>query len=88
MTQKTENHVCSLNSPSIFIILDIHQQNAQITNKVQSALYHSQTLHTFRLSMSHHQGFSNSAFQMLDRSANDTNNLQNKCFYDYKQCKF
>jgi hypothetical protein len=25
-------------------ILDIHQQNAQITNKVQSAPYHSQTL--------------------------------------------
>jgi aspartate/tyrosine/aromatic aminotransferase len=39
-------------------ILDIHQQNAQITNKVQSALYHSQTLHMFRLFMSHHQGFS------------------------------
>ena len=53
-------------------VLDTHQQNAQITNKVQSALYHSQTLHMFRLSMSHHQGFFNSAYQMLDRSANDT----------------
>jgi hypothetical protein len=64
--------IFSLNSPCIFIILEIHQQNAQITNKVQSAPYHKQTLHMFRLSMSHHQGFSNSAFQMLDRSANDT----------------
>jgi hypothetical protein len=27
--------IFSLNSPRIFIILDIHQQNAQITNKVQ-----------------------------------------------------
>jgi hypothetical protein len=36
--------------------LDIHQQDAQITNEVQSALYHSQTLHMFRLFMSHHQG--------------------------------
>jgi hypothetical protein len=62
----------SLNSPCIFIILDIHQQNAQITNKVKSALYHSQTLDMFRLSLSHHQGFFNSAFQMLDRSANYT----------------
>jgi hypothetical protein len=53
-------------------VLGIHQQNAQITNKVQSALYHNQILHMFRLSMSHHQGFFNSAFQMLDRSANDT----------------
>jgi hypothetical protein len=76
----------SLNSPCIFIILDTHQQNAQITNKVQSAPYHSQTLHIFRLSMSHHQGFSNSAFQMLDRSANDTHkictlyNHKNICF--------
>jgi hypothetical protein len=26
-------------------ILDIHQQNAQITNKVQLAPYHCQTLH-------------------------------------------
>jgi hypothetical protein len=54
------------------MILDIHQQNAQITNKVQSAPYHKQSLHMFRLSMSHHQGFFNSAFLMLDRSANDT----------------
>jgi hypothetical protein len=46
----------------MFIILDIHQQNAQITKKVQSAPYHKQTLHMFRLSMSHHQGFFNSAF--------------------------
>ena len=30
--------IFSLNSPCIFIILDIHEQNAQITNKVQSAL--------------------------------------------------
>jgi hypothetical protein len=29
--------IFSLNSPCIFIILDIHQQNAQITNKVQLA---------------------------------------------------
>jgi hypothetical protein len=62
----------SLNSPCNFIILDIHQQNAQITNKVQSVPYHSQTLHMFRLFINHHQGFFNSAFQMLDRSANDT----------------
>jgi hypothetical protein len=67
--------VFSLNSPCIFIILDIHQQNAQITNNVQSALYHSQTLHMFRLSMSHHQEFSNSAFQMLVRSVNDTRKI-------------
>jgi hypothetical protein len=46
-------------------ILDIHQQNAQITNKVQSAPYHKQTLHMFQLSMSHHQGFFNSVFQGL-----------------------
>jgi hypothetical protein len=32
-------------------VLDIHQQNAQITYKVQLAPYHSQTLHMFRLSM-------------------------------------
>jgi hypothetical protein len=49
-------------------ILEIHQQ---ITKKVQSALYYSRTLHMFWLSMSHHQGFSNSAFQMLDRSVID-----------------
>jgi hypothetical protein len=66
------NFTFSLNSPCIFIILDIHQQNAQITNKVRIAPYHSQTLHMFRLSTSHHQVFFNSAFQMLDRSANDT----------------
>jgi hypothetical protein len=35
-----------------FIIVDNHQQNAQITNNVQSAPYHKQTLHMFRLSMS------------------------------------
>jgi hypothetical protein len=36
----------SLNSACIFIIVDIHQQNVQISSKVQSVLYHSQTLHT------------------------------------------
>jgi hypothetical protein len=41
---------------TLHIFLDIHQQNAQITNKLQLAPYHSQTLHMFRLSMSHHQG--------------------------------
>jgi hypothetical protein len=46
----------SLNSPCIFIILDIHQQNAQIINQVQSAPYHSQPLHMFRLSMSPDDG--------------------------------
>jgi hypothetical protein len=51
--------------------LDIHQENAQINNKAQLAPYHSQSLNMFRLSMSRHQGFSNSAFQMLDRSANE-----------------
>jgi hypothetical protein len=49
--------IFSLNSPCIFIILDIHQQNAQIINKVQLAPYHSQTLHMFQLSTIHHQEF-------------------------------
>jgi hypothetical protein len=33
----------------LLFILDIHQQNAQITNKVQSAPYHSQNLHVSAL---------------------------------------
>jgi hypothetical protein len=57
----------SLNSPCIFIIPEIHQQMHKSLKKVQSALYYSRTLHMFRLSMSHHQGLSNSASQMLDR---------------------
>jgi hypothetical protein len=35
--EKVNIAILSLNSPRIFIILDIHQQNAQITNKVQIA---------------------------------------------------
>ena len=52
----------SLGNP---LFLDIHQQNAQIINKVQSAPYHKQTLHMFQLSMSHHQGFSIVLFKFL-----------------------
>jgi hypothetical protein len=65
-----ENRVLVVVDPYIltsYVVLDLHQQNAQITNKVKSAPYHSRTLHMFRLSMSHHQGFSNSDFQMLGR---------------------
>ena len=57
-------------------ILEIQQQ---ITKKVQSALYYSRTLPMFWLSMSHHQGFSNSAFQMLDRSVIDIRKIFLHC---------
>jgi hypothetical protein len=70
----------------IIFVPEIHQQMHKSLKRVQSALYYSRTLHMFRLSMSHHQGLSNSASQMLDRPIIDIRKIFVHLFSDFCIC--